>query len=423
MTLPPTWSSCTIGELFEIGSGKTVNQHARAGTAKHPFLRTSNVLWGRVDLTNLDLMHFSPDELLNKTLRNGDLLVCEGGDIGRAAIWRGEIPNCGFQNHLHRLRPKEASTVPAFFMYALQAGFTLHGRYEGVGNKTTIPNLSRSRLEALTVPVPPPAEQARIAATLAMIQKAIQNEERATRAVRELRDALAEHLFTSGIRNGEQKESEVGMIPAHWSAASLGGHSLLAQYGLSLRGSDTGTTPILRMNCQQDGAVVFRDLQYVDLDEKTLATFRLVPGDLLFNRTNSIDLVGRTALFRADREVVFASYLVRLRVDEAVWMPDFINYYLNRPTVQMELKKLASRGVSQANISASKLKDFYAPLAPSEEQKVIVDRLATVDRSIAVHDARLSVLRDLFTSTLDKFLTGQLRAEQLDIDTSEVLSA
>lgn len=213
------------------------------------------------------------------------------------------------------------------------------------------------------------------------------------------------------------------MIPAHWSAASLGGHSLLAQYGLSLRGSDTGTTPILRMNCQQDGAVVFRDLQYVDLDEKTLATFRLVPGDLLFNRTNSIDLVGRTALFRADREVVFASYLVRLRVDEAVWMPDFINYYLNRPTVQMELKKLASRGVSQANISASKLKDFYAPLAPSEEQKVIVDRLATVDRSIAVHDARLSVLRDLFTSTLDKFLTGQLRAEQLDIDTSEVLSA
>jgi type I restriction enzyme S subunit len=123
-------------------------------------------------------MHFTPDELAAKSLQKGDLLVCEGGEIGRAAIWDGQIDRCGFQNHLHRLRRKTKDVIPAFFMYALQAGFTLHAQYEGAGNKTTIPNLSRSRLEALEVPRPEREEQLRIAAVLLKVQSAIEVEEK-----------------------------------------------------------------------------------------------------------------------------------------------------------------------------------------------------------------------------------------------------
>jgi type I restriction enzyme M protein len=172
------WATATIGDLFDIGGGKTVSPASRHGEPKHPFLRTANVFWGRIDLTEVDRMHFTPDELAAKSLQKGDLLVCEGGEIGRAAIWDGQIDWCGFQNHLHRLRRKSEDVIPAFFMYALQAGFTLHAQYEGAGNKTTIPNLSRSRLEALEVPRPEREEQLRIAAVLAKVQSAIEIEER-----------------------------------------------------------------------------------------------------------------------------------------------------------------------------------------------------------------------------------------------------
>lgn len=423
MSAPATWTTTTIGDLFDIGAGKTVNAAARHGEPKHPFLRTANVMWGHVDLSSVDRMHFTNEELASKTLRPGDLLVCEGGEIGRAAMWNGEIPQCGFQNHLHRLRPKSADVVTAFFMYALQAGFTLHARYEGAGNKTTIPNLSRSRLEALEVPRPPPVEQRRIAAVLSLVRRAIENAEKTIAVIREMREAAAEQLYARGTHDGEGKESPAGRIPAHWDAVPIGNHAPVAQYGLSIRGAERGRVPILRMNCQRDGAVVFRDLQYVDIDDATLNAFRLRDGDILFNRTNSHELVGRTAIFHSQREAVFASYLVRLRVDASVWNPDFINYYLNRPIVQAELRTLASRGVSQSNINATKLKDFAAPVAPLKEQEEIVGVLSAIDRSVVVHEQHLGCLHDLWSSLLDSLMTGEIRVDKLDIDTSQFAAA
>ena len=93
------------------------------------------------------------------------------------------------------------------------------------------------------------------------------------------------------------------------------------------------------MNCQDDGRVRFRDLQYVDVDEATFSAFRLEEGDLLFNRTNSIEHVGRTAIFEGAKEAVFASYLVRLKVDALRCLPRFLNYYMNRKEVQHDIKR------------------------------------------------------------------------------------
>ena len=86
-----SWPKKKIGELFYIGAGKSVTPAGRLGTRRFPFLRTANVFWGRIDLTALDAMNFSDEEIEMKSLRKGDLLVCEGGDIGRAAIWNGEV--------------------------------------------------------------------------------------------------------------------------------------------------------------------------------------------------------------------------------------------------------------------------------------------------------------------------------------------
>src|SRR5439155_11732142 len=79
------WPTTTVGDLFDIGAGKSVTPAARHGERRYPFLRTANTLWGRLDLTKVDSMHFSDEEIATKSLQKGDLLVCEGGDIGRSA--------------------------------------------------------------------------------------------------------------------------------------------------------------------------------------------------------------------------------------------------------------------------------------------------------------------------------------------------
>ena len=146
------WTWRPLGGLFEIGAGKTMSAAARNGPNKTPFLRTSNVLWDEIDLSSVDEMSIPDHELPVKLLRRGDLLVCEGGEIGRASIWDGQVETMSFQNHLHRLRPIDPNVEPHFYVFFLQSAFTQLGIFEGAGNKTTIPNLSRSRLAGLDVP-------------------------------------------------------------------------------------------------------------------------------------------------------------------------------------------------------------------------------------------------------------------------------
>jgi len=123
-------------------------------------------------------MAIPPKELETKSAERGDLLVCEGGEIGRAAAWDLEVAPMLFENHLHRLRPKRDDVIPRFYVYFLHSAFTQLGLFEGAGNKTTIANLSRSHLAALEVPRPERDQQLRIVNLLGLIREAIQGHQR-----------------------------------------------------------------------------------------------------------------------------------------------------------------------------------------------------------------------------------------------------
>ena len=204
------WTWRPLGELFEIGAGKTMSAAARNGPDKTPFLRTSNVLWDEIDLSSVDEMSIPEHELPAKLLRPGDLLVCEGGEIGRAAIWNGEVETMSFQNHLHRLRPIVEDIEPRFYVYFLQCAFTQLGIFEGAGNKTTIPNLSRSRLAALEVPHPPLDDQQAISAALGRIRDAVRMQSRKRAVLNDLFSALLHQLVTAKIEVTDMDLSTVG---------------------------------------------------------------------------------------------------------------------------------------------------------------------------------------------------------------------
>src|SRR4030042_6149722 len=92
--LPQDWSIQRLDSLFTVRQGKQVSKSSRAGSNQRPFLRTSNVLWGHLNLSEIDTMRFSEGEERRLSLCVGDLLVCEGGDVGRTAIWNDELDHC-----------------------------------------------------------------------------------------------------------------------------------------------------------------------------------------------------------------------------------------------------------------------------------------------------------------------------------------
>ncbi|MCY4042386.1 MAG: restriction endonuclease subunit S, partial [Candidatus Dadabacteria bacterium] len=110
-------------------------------------------------------------------LKQNDLLVCEGGDIGRTAIWKGEIEECYYQNHIHRLRAKDGDIDPVFYMYWFQFAIQMKSIYGTFGNRTTIPNLSGKTLSKFALPTPALPEQKRIAETLRTIDRKVEHHE------------------------------------------------------------------------------------------------------------------------------------------------------------------------------------------------------------------------------------------------------
>ena len=221
--MPESWELASIGNVFEIEQGLSLKGNLANDGQGMPFLRTSNVYWGRIELQTVSQMRLEGGAPPNKLLCRGDLLVCEGGEIGRAAVWNGEIDKCLFQNHLHRLRPLDGSHIHIRFAMAwLEEGFKHRNVYEGAGNRTTIPNLSRTRLAALLIPKPSLDEQREIVAILTAIDSKIDLHQRKRAVLDDLFKALLHKLMTGEIRVGDLDLSPLQV--AHDSSLKLNGN-------------------------------------------------------------------------------------------------------------------------------------------------------------------------------------------------------
>jgi len=183
-------------------------------------------------------------------------------------------------------------------------------------------------------------------------------------------------------------------LPPTWQLVSAGYVLNGTQYGLSEPGASDGNTPIVGMKDIVNGAVNLDDLAAIDGDLDTTKKFQLHRGDILLNRTNSPDLVGKVGIVRADSKAVFASYLVRLNVNLDRVDPEFLNFWLNSPIAQQALKRLSTRGVSQANINPTEFqKHCPVPLPPLPEQRRIAEILRGWDDAV-VKSNRLTQLRE-----------------------------
>jgi type I restriction enzyme S subunit len=422
--LPEEWSIVRLGDLFAIQQGKALSPKARGGPRRRPFLRTANVYWGRIDLSTLDEMHFEEEEEKRLALQAGDLLVCEGGDIGRTAMWEGQLRGCLYQNHLHRLRPRRSGVEALFYMYWMQAAWTALELYGGAGNKTTIPNLSRSRLATLAVPLPSLPEQRAIAYVLRTVQRAKEATERVIAALRELKKSLMRHVFTYGpvpVDHADQvplKETAIGPVPERWQVVRLGE---VSRFGGDRRtGSrDSATIPFISMSFVPEDGLYITTWE-MRRPSEIRSGILVREGDFLLAKITPCLENGKQGIVRglpggwgyATTEVIRIHPSAKLDVE-------YVALYLRQPTVREQLAGKMEGTTGRQRLPRAVLESLPVALPPLPEQRAIAEILRGVDRKIEAEENRKAALDALFKTLLHHLMTGRVRVLGVLSDPSE----
>ena len=198
-TIPADWEVVRLGEIYEVQLGKMLSPKARQGKNPRPYLTNRNVRWGEFDLSDLPTMDFDHREIEKFHLRPGDLLVCEGGDTGRAAVWLGEIADCYYQKALHRLRPTSEDAISGF-MLAVLMSYATKGILLEHSERTSIPHLTRERLLRMRIANPSRSEQEHIVAVLRSAATRIREAHAEREALAVLKTSVAAALLMGSLR-------------------------------------------------------------------------------------------------------------------------------------------------------------------------------------------------------------------------------
>ena len=176
------------------------------------------------------------------------------------------------------------------------------------------------------------------------------------------------------------------------------------RYGTSLPATLNGKYGYLRMNnITEDGRLNIQNLKHIDVPEKDLAKYVVSNGDVLFNRTNSMELVGKTCIYELDFDMVIAGYIIRIRTKKNILNPRYLSEFLNFPSTKKFLRNIAKGAVNQANINAKELQDISIPLPPLDLQNEFADFVAQVDKSQLAIQKSLEELETLKKSLMQEY--------------------
>ena len=270
-------------------------------------------------------------------------------------------------------------------------------RATSMSSGVNLPRISPSHLINFDIPLPPLDEQRRIAAILDQADTLRRKRRDALQTLELLRRSTFDDLFGDPVTNFKG-----------WPVGRIADVTSTTQYGTSSKAGAVGTFPILRMgNITSNGAWKLDDLKFINFEQKEIGKYTVKPGDILFNRTNSPDLVGKTAVFREAKTYGFAGYLVRLRLNEQA-DPEYVSAYLNSTHGKATLRGMCKSIIGMANINAKELISIPLLLPPIALQKryaAIVSGILETERQNTAH---LEELNRMFGVLQHRAFRGEL---------------
>lgn len=373
--LPLGWRWTTMGDIAEVVGGGTprTTEPANFEGGDIPWVTPADLSGYTEKYISHGSRYITRQGLESSSARllpAGTVLFSSRAPIGYVAIACNPIAtNQGFKSFLLK-----DGVSPEYVYWWLKGSKQLA---ESLASGTTFLEISGANAKKIPIPIAPLDQQRRI---VAEIEKQFSRFNEAMAALKRTHTKLDRYrasLLTSAC-NG----SLIGSDTKSWPQMTLGELVTIVQYGSSAKTSASKTgVPVLRMGNIVDGTLVLDELKYLPEDHDEFPALFLEPGDLLFNRTNSPELVGKSAVYQGQPvPCSFASYLIRLRFKPQI-LPEFVAYYLNSSLGRSWVKRVVSQQVGQANVNGSKLKALVIAVPPLELQRRIV---AEVERSLSV---------------------------------------
>jgi type I restriction enzyme S subunit len=359
-------------------------------------VRTSNVRNGQLVLEDAKYTDYEGFREWTKRGKPepGDILFTREAPAGEACLVPENLPLCLGQRMV-LFRVNHQMLDEHYGIWSLYGGIAAEF-ITSLSQGATVAHFNMADIANIPLLLPPFEEQAAIASFLdretAKIDALIAKKERLIELLQEKRTAIISHAVTKGLDpTVPLKDSGVewlGEIPAHWEVMPLKRSLKSSDYGLSDNIKGEGIFKVLTMGHIQDGKVLIPEEGSLDNVPKELV---LEYDDLLFNRTNSRELVGKVGIFKGNSEdkVTFASYLVRLRSNDYA-EPNYLNFLLNSQLILSKVRQDALLSINQANLNPTKYCQIRIPLPPTEEQHAIASYL---DRETAKIDALISKIR------------------------------
>ncbi|WP_395017912.1 restriction endonuclease subunit S [Dongia sp.] len=424
---PSDWRTAVVGSAVEIKRGVSWSkdqEHNKPYDGAVPVIGISNVQERLESNKLLWLSGLKPKAIEQKKVKkNWSIMVGSNGN-------RGRIGNCVlveqdaeflFASFLIAAKPNvDSGIVPQFFYRWLRTEEVQSYLSASSEGSTGLSNLSHTFFRKMAIAFPREDEQRAIVGILSAADAAIDNAREAYARAIEVKRALAQELFSRGTRREAQKKSRIGPIPTSWEVMAISAAVRNFEYGLSLPMYLRGETPILRMGNIQHGDVVMDDLKYVTLSHTTLDRYLLKRGDVLFNRTNSQEHVGKIGIYRRDDPAVFASYLIRLHVDPKRIDNYYLGQLLNSYSAQCRIKRYATPGVQQVNINAKNLGKVLIPVPSGntglDEQREISCILENADLRSRCYLPVIAALEQLKRSLAHDLLTGTVRVDPASLE-------
>jgi len=419
--IPSSWSTAPTKRHFDIQLGKMLQNNPASTTDKAvPYLKALHVLWGIVNIEDLPEMWANSSEIRQYGVRNGDLLVCEGGEAGRAGIVDNPPDNCIIQNALHRVRPKNSGDL-RFLMYILHA-VSSAGWLGVLCNKATIAHFTREKFADLRIPIPKTDEQRAIAAFLdretARIDTLIEKKERQIELLQEKRSALISHVVTKGLDpNVKMKDSGIewlGEIPEHWEVLAIkrvtsipvtdGPHETpeLLDEGI----------PFISAEAIKNDRIDFSKMRgFISPEEHARFSKKYKPkrGDIFLIKSGAT--TGNVAFVDTDEEFNVWSPLAVIRPHPHKATTPFVFFFMKSRNFFQSIELGWSYGTQQ-NIGMNVIENIPIVRPPIEEQKAIgeflVAETSKVDEAVSKIGNSIDLLREYRTALITAAVTGKI---------------
>ncbi len=424
--LPSSWSITKLGDVCETTSGGTPSRkRLDYYQGNIPWLKSGelnyNVIFNAEESINEDAIKNSSAKLFPK----GTLLVAlYGATVGKLGILGIEATTnqaiCGI------FESKTVDTKFLYYLFFFKRPTLLEERIGGAQ-----PNISQLVIRNLSLVIPPLPEQYRIVSKLeelfTQLDVAVYELKRAKIQIKTYKQSVLKSAFDGRLLGNNKAINEETGLPEGWNFTILEDAVKNLQYGTSDKANENPDgIPVLRMGNIQDGLLDYSKLKYFDKSYADINKYLLKEGDVLFNRTNSAELVGKTAVYKKHHpQSVFASYLIKIQVDEKKLNPEYLAYFINSIFGREFIKTVVSQNVGQANVNGTKLKSMVLPLPDIQEQNDIVTEIETrfseaenLEKTI---DLSLLQAESLRQSILKKAFEGRLVPQDPNDEPASVL--